>query len=97
LAHVEVRHRYDALAERFGKQLTGRAREWVLGTAPAGVRPRHNFHAFDIHRRVGELGQTLETMDPGPISAGQLCLSVGTPRRQHGRCRHSEALCVGSR
>ena len=36
---VEVRQLYDALAERFGKQLTGRTRELVLGKAPAGARP----------------------------------------------------------
>lgn len=33
LDHVEVRQLYDALAERFGKQLQGRTRDWVLGKA----------------------------------------------------------------
>jgi hypothetical protein len=32
VAQVEVRWLYDALTERFGKQLTGRPREWVLLT-----------------------------------------------------------------
>ncbi len=69
---VEVRQLYDALAERFGKQLTGRARDWVLGKAPAGARPHHNFHVFDIHSRVGEIANTLETIDSCRISSGKV-------------------------
>jgi Family of unknown function (DUF6390) len=74
---VEVRQLYDALAERFGKQLTGRAREWVLGKAPAGARPHHNFHVFDIHSRVGQIANTLETMDQCRISSGKVVAVEG--------------------
>jgi hypothetical protein len=77
LEHVEVRQLYDSLAERFGKQLEGRAREWVLGKAPAGARPHHNFHVFDIHSRVGEISNTLETMDQCRISAGKVLTVEG--------------------
>lgn len=72
LEGVEVRQLYDALAERFGKQLSGRTRELVLGKAPAGAHPHHNFHVFDVHSRVGELGHSLETMDQCRISWGRV-------------------------
>lgn len=72
LERVEVRQLHDALAERFGKQLQGRARDWVLGKAPAGARPHHNFHVFDVHSRVGELENTLETMDQCRVSWGRV-------------------------
>lgn len=72
LDRVEVRQLYEALAERFGKQLQGRTRDWVLAKAPAGARPHHNFHVFDVHSRVGELQNTLETMDNCRVSWGRV-------------------------
>jgi len=72
LAGVEVRQLHEALEERFGKQLQGRTRAWVLGKAPAGARPHHNFHVFDIHSRVGQLENTLETMDQCRVSWGRV-------------------------
>jgi hypothetical protein len=68
LEGVEVRQLYDALIERFGKQLQGRTRDLVLGKAPAGARPHHSFHVLDVHSRVGELGHTLQTMDSCRVS-----------------------------
>lgn len=72
LAGVEARQLHDALHERFGKQLQGRTRDWVLGKAPAGARPHHNFHVFDVHSRVGQLENTLETMDQCRVSWGKV-------------------------
>ena len=72
LTGVEVRQLYDALAERFGKQLQGRARDLVLGKAPAGAHPHHNFHVFDVHSRVGELEHSLQTMDNCRVSWGKV-------------------------
>jgi hypothetical protein len=72
LEGVEVRQLYDALLERFGKQLTGCTRELVLGKAPAGARPHHAFHVLDVHSRVGELDLTLMTLDQCRISWGQV-------------------------
>ena len=72
LDRVEVRQLYDALRERFGKQLQGRTRDLVLGKAPAGARPHHSFHVMDVHSRVGELGQTLATMDHCRVSWGKV-------------------------
>ena len=72
LDRVEVRQLYDALAQRFGKQLTGRTRELVLGKAPAGARPHHSFHVLDVHSRVGEMDSTLRTLDECRVSWGKV-------------------------
>jgi hypothetical protein len=72
LEGVEVRQLYDALLERFGKQLQGRTRDLVLGKAPAGARPHHSFHVLDVHRRVGELEPTLRTLDDCRVSWGRV-------------------------
>jgi len=74
---VEVRQLHDALAERFGKQLQGRTRDLVLGKAPAGARPHHNFHVFDVHSRVGELEHSLATMDGCRVSWGKVTAVQG--------------------
>lgn len=72
LEGVEVRQLHDSLLERFGKQLQGRTRELVLGKAPAGARPHHCFHVFDVHSRVGELEHSLATMDSCRVSWGEV-------------------------
>lgn len=77
LDRVEVRQLYDSLLARFGKQLQGRTRDLVLGKAPAGARPHHSFHVFDVHNRVGELGPSLATMDHCRISWGTVIEIVG--------------------
>jgi len=78
LSGVEVRQLHDALRERFGNQLQGKMREWLLAKAPAGARPHHNFHVFDVHSRVGELEHSLETMDQCRISWGKVLKDDGS-------------------
>jgi hypothetical protein len=77
LEGVQVRQLYDALAERFAKQLSGRTRELVLGKAPAGAHPHHSFHVLDVHSRLGELGHTLPTLDHCRVSWGRVASSDG--------------------
>jgi len=77
LRGVEARQLYDALQERFGKQLQGRVRDWVLGKAPAGAHPHHNFHVFDVHARIGQLEHSLETMDQCRVSWGRVVSAEG--------------------
>jgi hypothetical protein len=69
---VEVRQLYDALLARFGKQLTGRTRDLVLGKAPAGAQPHHSFHVLDVHSRVGDMESTLRTLDQCRVSWGSV-------------------------
>jgi hypothetical protein len=78
LTGVEVRQLHDALRERFSKQLQGKTREWLLAKAPAGARPHHNFHVFDVHSRVGELEHSLDTMDNCRISWGKVISDEGS-------------------
>ncbi len=77
LKGVEVRQLYDSLLERFGKQLQGRTRELVLGKAPAGAHPHHNFHVLDVHSRVGALEHSLSTLDNCRVSWGKVGQTVG--------------------
>jgi hypothetical protein len=77
LDHVEVRQLYDSLLERFGTQLQGRTRDLVLGKAPAGARPHHSFHVLDVHSRVGEISQSLATMDNCRVSWGTVAEVAG--------------------
>ena len=91
LQRVEVRQLYDALKERFGKQLQGKALDLVLSKAPAGARPHHNFHVFDVHSRAGQLEHSLETMDQCRISWGEVT-EVEWPRAD----RATETVAVGA-
>jgi hypothetical protein len=73
LEGVEVRQLYDAILERFGRQLQGRTRDLVLGKAPAGAHPHHSFHVLDVHSRVGDLPATVETLESCRVSWGRVC------------------------
>ncbi len=81
LERVEVRQLYDSLAERFGGQLRGRARDWVLSKAPAGARPHHSFHVLDVYRMVADHGDSLHTMDECRISWGRVVSAEGPQLR----------------
>ena len=78
LKGVEVRQLYDSLLERFGKQLQGRTRELVVGKAPAGAHPHHNFHVLDVHSRVGALESSLATLDNCRVSWGKVVQPAGS-------------------
>jgi hypothetical protein len=72
LEGVEASQLHNALAERINRHLTGRARAWLLGKAPAGARPHHSFHVFDVHSRIGDQGHSLRTMDQCRVSWGRV-------------------------
>lgn len=68
---VEVRGLYDSLRARYGKQLPTKLMDLVASKAPAGARPHHNFHVFDVWRTVEHLaGDAVATMDNCRISWG---------------------------
>jgi hypothetical protein len=77
LEGVEVRQLYDSLMERFGKQLSGRTRDLVLGKAPAGAHPHHSFHVLDVHSRVGELDLTMDRLDNCRVGWGRVASVSG--------------------
>jgi hypothetical protein len=72
LAGVEARQLYDDLRERFRAQLSSKTLDLVVGKAPAGARPHHNFHVFDVHSRAGQLEHSLLTMDRCRVSWGKV-------------------------
>ena len=74
---VEVRQLYDDLTDRFHGQLPVSVLKWVAGKAPAGAKPHHNFHVFDVYSRVGEQGMSIETMDACRISWGTVLSDLG--------------------
>ena len=72
LDRVEARQLYDDLRERLARHLPGKDLDLILGKPPAGARPHHNFHVFDVHSRIGELEHSLETMDQCRVSWGKV-------------------------
>ncbi len=73
LERVEVGDLYGSLRDRFAKQLSPRLMELVAAKAPAGARPHHGFHVFDVWRNVARLdGDVLATLDNCRISWGQV-------------------------
>ena len=72
LDQVDIRQFYASLIERFGKQLQGRIRDYVIQKVPLGARPHHSFHVFDVHSRVGALTYGLEVMENCRVSWGKI-------------------------
>lgn len=71
LERVEARELYDSLRERFRRELSPRVMERVSGKAPAGARPHHSFHVFDVWRHTERMsGDVLATLDSCRISWG---------------------------
>lgn len=77
LRRVEVRQLYEHLAERFKSQLQGKARELVLGKAPAGARPHHTFHVLDVYSRTAESPHSLAMLDNCRVSWGRVLSVAG--------------------
>jgi len=77
LERVEARQLYDTVLTRVSRELSGRTRDWVLSKAPAGARPHHNFHVFDVYSRVNQIGETLITMDQCRVSWGKVIAVAG--------------------
>ncbi|MGH9279000.1 MAG: DUF6390 family protein [Acidimicrobiales bacterium] len=52
LARVEAGDLYQALEQRFGRQLPPKLREQVLRKPPQGAKPFHLFHVVDVYRHL---------------------------------------------
>jgi hypothetical protein len=77
LDSVDVRQLWSDLRDRYRGQLTPQTLDLLLGKVPAGARAHHNFHVFDVHSRVGDLENSLETMDQCRVSWGTVKAIVG--------------------
>jgi hypothetical protein len=73
LERVEARELYDHLRERYRAELSARVMDRVAAKAPAGARPHHSFHVFDVWRQT-ERGrnEVLATIDSCRISWGRV-------------------------
>jgi hypothetical protein len=73
LERVEVRDLYTSLRERYHRQVPPKIMDLIAGKAPAGARPHHSFHVFDVWRNVDRLsGDVLATLDNCRISWGKV-------------------------
>jgi len=77
LERVEARELYDHLKERYRSELSPRVMDRVLAKAPAGARPHHSFHVFDVWRQT-ERGRN-DRLVPHQLGPGH--------RRRAGRAR----------
>ena len=73
LDRVEAHELYDHLRERYRGELSARVMDRVAAKAPAGARPHHSFHVFDVWRQT-ERGknEVLATIDSCRISWGKV-------------------------
>lgn len=77
LERVEVSQLYDALRGDLGKRLETKDKRYAERLAPAGAKPHHNFHVFDVFRRIQRGESTLESMDRCRISWGRVVSPEG--------------------
>ncbi len=72
----------DSLDARFRARLRPEPWRWLAGKAPAGARPVHAFHVFDVFPRVGlmrggEVTDVLATIDNCRIRWGTVVERLG--------------------
>jgi hypothetical protein len=71
LDRVEARQLYDHLKERYRGELTPKTLDRVAAKAPAGARPHHSFHVFDVWRHGAQAsGEVLAMLDSCRVSWG---------------------------
>jgi hypothetical protein len=78
LEGVEVRRFHASLQERFGRQLTPKSLDYLLGKAPAGARPHHSFNVFDVQRFTQEKTHSLHAMEKCRIGWGRVIAADAT-------------------
>lgn len=72
LAGVSMAPLYDSLLERFGRRLSPKTLDLILGKVPAGAMPHHSFHVIDVCRRTGALAEQIGVLDSCRIAWGQI-------------------------
>ncbi len=76
LDRVDLQNLYLNLRERFRPRLVAKEWRWLESKVPAGARPHHSFHVFEVFPRVGMLRSG---------AADQLVLSMGQCMVRWGR------------
>ena len=71
LERVDARDLHDSLRDRYRGQLSPRVMDMVAAKAPAGARPHHSFHVFDVWRHADRAAaDVLAMLDACRISWG---------------------------
>lgn len=77
LANITISQMYEEVKHRFGSRISPKVMKWLTGKAPAGAKPHHSFHVFEIYTRVGgirggSIGPVEKTIDQCRISWGKV-------------------------
>ncbi len=77
LDRVDMGLLYDSLHERFRAKTTKPTWAWLASKVPAGARPHHSFHVFEIYPRAGMMksgavDHVFETMEQCRIRWGRV-------------------------
>lgn len=82
LERVDMGELYRSLEERFRRRTAPQEWRWLAAKAPAGARPHHSFHVFDVFPRTGlmrsgAVDHLVETMDRCRIRPGRVMAVAG--------------------
>lgn len=77
LDQVDMGLLYDSLHERFAARTTAKGWSWLASKVPAGARPHHSFHVFEVYPRAGlmksgAVEHIFETMEQCRIRWGRV-------------------------
>jgi len=61
-----------SIQDRFGKQLSGKLREQILGKPSQGAKPYHLFHVIDVYRHLESKEISMAAMENCRISWGKV-------------------------
>ncbi len=70
LRRVEPVDFHEYLTEKIARRIPKRLHKYIAGKVPAGARPHHSFHVFDVGTRTGLLETNIDTMDRCRIAWG---------------------------
>jgi len=82
LDHVDMGLLFDSLHARFRAKTTAPTWAWLASKVPAGARPHHSFHVFEIYPRAGMMKSgavehVFETMEQCRIRWGRVTEVLG--------------------
>ncbi len=70
LDNVRPHDFHEYLTEQISQRIPKRLQKYMVSKVPAGARPHHSFHVFDVCIRTGALADQIEILDKCRISWG---------------------------
>jgi hypothetical protein len=82
LDRIDMGLLYESLRERFRAKTSDRTWSWLASKVPAGARPHHSFHVFEIYPRAGMMKSgavehVFETMEQCRVRWGRVTGVMG--------------------